>query len=662
MKNKTMKELRVIPRGKMPHANGEAARPGEAMMTMNMREQEQSLQVTGAPLAIAAIGAGERLLTMHGGKTVTCRDNGTVLIGRQEVLRATSPIVGAHAIGEMLVVVAQDGLSYLLPDGDGWQLLDPADAVPELTFGENTAVSQAGISAVTFAEPYSQWRAPLSEADCTTLAGLLRAAWNALENDARSMGRHTSPMLVRWAVRLHDDSYLWMSDAVRVGDVTLANADRISALVDSSNSGFTGTQPTTLPMTHYSLTIGLTRAIAAAWQPLVKSIDVFATSEAHLLNDSRSLDYRCLTRTTGGREPVLEMGLSRRGADAIAWELATSPWRLIATATSTSQPGTASFAVPVQSMKLTAAQCAMLATPMTVEGAVCSTAAGGRLYCCTAGGDIVVSAPGNPLVETHRRSVLAAELLAMAVVTKQLYSGGFGRYPVYVFTDDGIFAIPQRANGTLGEARLVDRTVIAAAVPPVEAGGDIWLLSRHGHMCRLRGASLTVAYRDMDCRAMAWCNAHNELWVLPSTGSPVVVLPSGAMSGRSVAATQLYSDARHALAVTAGGIVLDLEQEQPGVMDVEWHSHPLALHPLMERPIKRVVWHVDSDDANLTLSVNGQWGIMAQDREVSRIVVNGAVNQPLASPTITVPARTMTLHMSGTASSGTLLMPFLAYN
>lgn len=161
---------------------------------------------------------------------------------------------------------------------------------------------------------------------------------------------------------------------------------------------------------------------------------------------------------------------------------------------------------------------------------------------------------------------------------------------------------------------------------------------------------------------MAWCNAHNELWVLPSTGSPVVVLPSGAMSGRSVAATQLYSDARHALAVTAGGTVLDLEQEQPGAMDVEWHSHPLALHPLMQRPIKRVVWHVVGDDANLTLSVNGQWGIMAQDREVSRTVVNGAVNQPLASPTITVPARTMTLHMSGTASSGTLLMPFLAYN
>ena len=446
MKNKTFTELRVIPRGMMPHANGEAAHAGEARMALNMRQQEQSMQVTGQPVAVATIGAGERLLTMYDGQAVTCRDDGTVLIGGQVVTRVSSPVVGAHAIGCLMVIVSRDGLTYLLPDGDDWLVLDPADAVPQLAFGENTATSQASISAVTFAEPYSQWRAPLTDVDCTALSGLLRTAWNALESDARAQGRHTAPMLVRWAVRLLDDSYLWVSDAVRVGDVTLANADRISALVDSGNNGFTGTQAATLPMTHYSLSIGMTRAIAPAWQPLVKSIDVLATSEAQLLNASHELDYRCLTRTVGTREYVLEMGLARRSADAIAWELAASSWRLIATADAASQPGSATFTVPLQTMQLTAAQCAALASAMTVTDVVCSTAAGGRLYCCTAGGDVVVSAPGNALTEAHRRSVLGAVPLAMAVVTRPLYSGGFGRYPVYVFTDDGIYAIPQRAS------------------------------------------------------------------------------------------------------------------------------------------------------------------------------------------------------------------------
>lgn len=661
MKNKTLNQLRVIPRGMVPHANGEAAIAGEARLALNMRQQEQSLQVTGHPVAVTTMGVGERLLTMNDGQTVTCRDDGTVLIAAQVVTRVSSPIVGAHAIGGMMVIVTRDGLIYLQPDGDAWRVLDPADAVPQLTFGENTATSQASIGAVTFAQPYSQWRAPLADVDRSTLSGMLRAAWKALESDARAQGRHTAPMLVRWAVRLHDDSYLWVSDAVRVGDVTLANAERISALVDSGSSGFTGTQATTLPMTHYSLSIGMTRAIAPAWQPLVKSIDVLATSEAQLLSASYELDYRCLTRTTGTREYVLEMGLSRRSADAIAWELAASSWRLIATADASSQPGSATFTAPLQAMQLTAAQCASLASAMAVTGVVCSTAAGGRLYCCTAGGDVVVSAPGNALTEVHRRSLLGAKPLAMAVVTRPLYSGGFGRYPVYVFTDDGIYAIPQRASDTLGEVRLVDRTVIAAAVPPVEAGGDIWLLSRHGHLCCLSGSRLTVACRNVDCRAMAWCNAYNELWLLPSAGHPVVVMSGGMMSGRTVAAAQLYSDARYAIAVTGDGTVLDLEQEQPATMDVEWHSHPVALHPLMGRPIGRVVWHVVSDDAALTLRVAGQRGIMAQEQQVSCITVGGAVDQPLASPTVRIPARTMSLHLTGTAISGTQLLPFLAY-
>jgi hypothetical protein len=86
----------------------------------------------------------------------------------------------------MMVIVARGGLTYLLPDGNSWIVLNPADAVPQLSFGVSTQVSHAEISAVDFAEPYSQWRAPLAEADRLTLAGMLRSAWNALESDARA--------------------------------------------------------------------------------------------------------------------------------------------------------------------------------------------------------------------------------------------------------------------------------------------------------------------------------------------------------------------------------------------------------------------------------------------------------------------------------------------
>ena len=663
MKNKRkMRETRVVARAVVPLVNGEAAHCGDGCTALNVRESELSLCVTGMPSVVGSIAAGDRLLAVLDGHLVTCRGRTVLLDGGHGVV-AGSDIVGAHVIGRLVVVVCQGGLLYLLPDGEGgWEAMDPADAVPQLTVGATVSTVSADIAAVEFAAPYAQWRAPLADADRDTLAGLLRAAWNALNADSRADGYRTAPVLVRWAVRLLDGSYLWMSDPVRVGDETLANADRISATVTSANNNFTGTQATTMPLKRYLLDVGITRGIPAAWQPLVAGIDVLVSDEAQLLSSSRTLDYRCLTRTVGTREYILEMGLSRRSASAITQQLASSRWTLVATAPATAQAGSGDFAAPAEPMTLSASQCSALATPLKVTEVVCSCAAGGRLYCCTTAGDVVVSAPGNALVEAHRRSVMGAVPMAMAVVTRPLYSSGFGRYPVYVFSDDGIYAIPQGATGRLGEARLVDRTVIAAAVAPVEGAGDVWLVSRHGHLCRLSGSRLAVCQRDVDYRGMAWCNAHDELWLLPAQGNPVVMMPGGRLSERTVAAGQLYSDARHAVAVTPAGGVLDLEQEQSAVMPVSWQTHPVRLDALMGETLHRVVWHVSGDDMSLTLRVTGQRGIMAQDVPLSEMTVEGAANQPLATPMVVRQVRTVRLSVTGTAHTGTLLLPTLLYS
>ena len=662
-KQQAMKQTVVVPRGSVPRVNREATVTGEAAVAINVREQEDSLQVTGNPMAVRRIGAGERLLLITGGHDVTCRGHEVKIDGRV-VATVEGTILNAHSIGSVIVVVTSNGFTYLFPSGSGWVVLDPADAIPQLSFTANCATSSTDIEAYTFAEPYSQWRAPLAAADTIALARMLNTAWSALQADALAEGRHTAPMLVRWAVRLKDGTYLWMSDPCRVGDETLVNADRIAANVTTSSSGFTGIEATRLPFVHYALGITVGRDIAPEWLPLVAGVDVLATREANLLTATRSLDYRCLIRTTTPREYVLEMGLARHSADAIATQLASSPWQVIATALVSAHMTGSDFTAPLLPQSMTNEQCGAVGTMNSVGNVVCSTAAGGRLYCCTGDGAVIVSAPGNALVEAHRRLVLGARPLALAVVTRPLYSGGFGRYPVYVFTDDGIYAIPQSsASGTLGEARLVDRTVIDAAVAPVEGGRDIWFISRHGHLCRLSGAALTVCQRDVDCVAMAWCNAHGELWMLPSQGNPLVMMRSGRMSRRTIEVVQLLSDPQHAVAVTASGSVLDLEQEQTrGVVPVQWLTHPIALDPLLARAVKRVVWHVTGSDVDLTLGVTGQRGIMAQDCAVSTIVVSGEVSQPLAAAPMAVRARTVTLSLTGQASPGTLVLPVLLYS
>ena len=50
-KQQVMKESAVAPRGMAPRVNCESAHRGEAAVAVNVREQENSLQVTGVPMA-----------------------------------------------------------------------------------------------------------------------------------------------------------------------------------------------------------------------------------------------------------------------------------------------------------------------------------------------------------------------------------------------------------------------------------------------------------------------------------------------------------------------------------------------------------------------------------------------------------------------------------
>jgi hypothetical protein len=654
-----MKELSIVPAGMTMPANGEAAPMGTASLARNVRQREQSLQVTGTPVAVGSIDAGDRLLLVSGDSRVTCQGR-VVKIDGTAVTTVSGRIVGAHAIGSLIAVVTEVGLTMLTQHEGQWTVLDGDGAVPRLSIGINTVTAHADIAPYTFEQPYTQWRAPLADADANALAAMLRSAWQALGADAAAEGLHAAPMLVRWAVRLHDGTHLWMSEPVRVGDATLANADRIFAQVTEDSGGFKGTQQTALTQLRYSLDISVEQGIAAPWLPLVAAIDVFATDEAQLLSAARSLDYRCLTRATSPREYVLEMGLSRRSADAIAAQLASSPWHLVATAPVDGQAAAYNFAAPLEPMTLTNAQCADIGAMSRLDGVVASTSAGGRLYCCTRSGDVVVSEPGNALVEAHCRRVQGATPLALAVVTRPLYSGGFGRYPVYVFTDDGIYAIHQTVAGTLGEARLVDRTVIDGTVAPVEGRNAVYVISRHGHLCRLEGSRLEVCLRDVAATALAWSEPESELWMLRQQGNPLVMMPGGRLSERTVTAVALYSDPRHALALAPDGAVLDLERETSAVMPVAWQSHPVVVDTLLSGRVRRVVWRI-SGHGDLSLKVTGQRGIMAQDRDVSLITASGDIDQPLATATMAVPARTVRLSLQGTATTGTLLLPTTLY-
>ena len=153
-KKEKMRELRVIARGMVPLANGEAAQCGEALLAQNVREQESSLQVTGQPAVTGTIAVGERLLLLADEHKVTCRGRSVKLDG-VPVVTVGGNIVGAHALGDLIVIVADTGLTYLKQHEGAWRVLNPADAVPQLSIGTDEAIVSTAIDAYTFAEPYA---------------------------------------------------------------------------------------------------------------------------------------------------------------------------------------------------------------------------------------------------------------------------------------------------------------------------------------------------------------------------------------------------------------------------------------------------------------------------------------------------------------------------
>ena len=163
---------------------------------------------------------------------------------------------------------------------------------------------------------------------------------------------------------------------------------------------------------------------------------------------------------------------------------------------------------------------------------------------------------------------------------------------------------------------------------------------------------MTTVWRGTEVCQLAWDDVHHELWARQTDGTVLAVMPSGRVSRRMVVCDHLYDDATHALAVTAQGQVLDLTDEVAvAAQAMEWQSHPMVA----ERPTE-VVWQV-MGDGTMALEVTGERGLSCHGFVVGRLRVSGKVNAPLRQRLVSPPLRTLRLRVSGTASSGTLLLP-----
>ncbi len=650
--------------------NAEAAEPGEAQMAVNLRQLDGALEVVGKPATVGAIPAGHRLLLVDGEHLFTVLDDSLYCDGAV-VTTVDGDVVGMHRVGNNLVLVTSAGLTHLRMDGDTCVVIDRADAVPSiaLTATDSFTVSQS-LDAVTFASAYSSWQSPLASADVSTLTSHWRTAWNGAVTQITSQGAYYTPLQACYGVRLWDDSYLCFSDPVTLGADTLANAAQVTAAAVTSSGTYTGIVAATLAMQGYRLGIEVTGGVGESWQSLVKAIDIFVTSQPAIA-DTSALSYRCVTTVGGVRQAALQYGWTALSSARVMAALEASGWTLAASTTDIASLASGRFVadnvtyasgstvgslgIASEGATVTRAQVDAVSTGSDEVKPVASLVRNGRLYIASADGLLACSAHGNALTTSQVECVTGASILALAPVSRALYSGGFGRYAVYLFTMEGIYAVAQSALGVLGEARLVSREVIASGCKPVDGDRDIYYVNRNQWLCRLRGSTITRLVPAMGQGGdMAWDDVHGELHIIAPQGV-VAVTPDGLYSQRTVAATALYDDTLHALAVDASGMVLDLASEEAATMPVTWESHPVVLGQHAPVTVRRVEWWVDAEDASLSLTVMGRRGSRAF--MLSSLSVDGTIAAPIPMPLVAPPVRAVQLSITGTAPSGSFLYP-----
>ena len=278
------------------------------------------------------------------------------------------------------------------------------------------------------------------------------------------------------------------------------------------------------------------------------------------------------------------------------------------------------------------------------------------------GGMVLVSAVGNPLVTQWQATVSGCAIMAMGAACRPIYSGGFGRYPIYLFTSQGIMALPQSTSGSYGEPRLITEVVLGEGATPVAGGDALWFVSQYGILCTLSGSTLRRCLHGVASRAqLAWNDRERELWIASPDGTVQVLMPSGRTYSRDLTVSNLYNDPQHALAVTASGALLDLSTETTAEKIFSFLSQPFVLSPLMQRKVTRITWNLFAEtppgSGYVELTLRGERGASCHGYIISRVRAAGRIAAPLSRPLFSPPTRTLRLAATGTLSTGALLLP-----
>lgn len=330
--------------GKPDAEFGEDAKMGACERMLNLRSRGSSIRPVGQMLPFTVLDAHERLLAMHqtaeGVNLITysagaVRWHGT-LAGDAYSMKGV--VIGslasepkcAEALGDFVMLGCDDGNVCLHYGGEEYAMLDTDAAVPHIRLtAEDAGVASATVARCEFADGgYTRWKSPLSAADVASITAGMRSAYVSISRQAAARSAHLQPVMARYAVRLHDDSYLWVSQPMLIGNGVQCGAE-YRAEVENDGEACVAAAACVVTAQTYRIAAQALSGFDRSWDMLVKSIDILTTDEVQPLMTSRNVDYRCETTTTGSRQQYLMMQFAAKDtATAVRELIGGCQWRV----------------------------------------------------------------------------------------------------------------------------------------------------------------------------------------------------------------------------------------------------------------------------------------------------------------------------------------------
>lgn len=293
-----------------------SAQAGDCSAVVNMRQKSGSLVPVNNPDNYYKTSTPDRQLlyihTCYDGEHHITADQYTVLheafIDKEtqkfsqkaeKLFSFDSPVTSAQSIGNTLIIVCTKNVYYLLYKNGSYIFLGERPEMPEISFYPYTKYTDAyNVAEYTFMKGYNT-PTRLDTEDINYFNTAYYNAFFQMQEKAWNRYYFIQPILIRYALKLYDGSYLFASSPVMLSQPDPIQPCRMSIRLRNSNELCTGSFEGQIIAGNYSISYFVHRINLDDWTDIVKSIDIYVTPEATIFEPDQKqqgLTYK-ITRT-----------------------------------------------------------------------------------------------------------------------------------------------------------------------------------------------------------------------------------------------------------------------------------------------------------------------------------------------------------------------------